>query len=387
MFAEHQPRAVVRGEDHERLAVELLLPQGLENLAYAPVEFFDHVAVQAARALAGEVLRGEQGDVRHRVGEVEEEWLFPIRLDELHRILGVPLGERVLVGRAFDDPVVAHERHVPVLDLRLEESGAALGPAVRHAVHVVHVRQAEERVEPVLHWEVFGEVAQVPFADAGGGIPAQLEDVGECDLRGRQSAGGVREEDPAGIRAHAGADRQPAGEKGRPARGADGRGRVEAGELEPLGGHPVQVRGANGRVAITAEVSIPQIVGEDDDEVRLLGRGGRGREKDGPEAGGSGHGGSGYFCSVRTTERTSITPLPEISVARRVSVPRPFFSLTTPKGSGLKSLTYDSPARGTRSWAAPTSGGSWAAVVLRVHVEPFKVSAMVDPTASFGQVW
>src|SRR5262249_55896268 len=61
-----------------------------------------------------------------------------------------------------------------------------------------------------------------------------------------------------------------------------------------------------------------------------------------------------YFCSVSTTDRTSMTPFAEMSVARRVRVARPFLTSATPNENGLKSLTYDSPARGTRSSAAST---------------------------------
>ena len=36
----------------------------------------------------------------------------------------------------------------------------------------------------------------------------------------------------------------------------------------------------------------------------------------------------------------------------------------SPSRSGLKSLTNDSPCRGTRSFSAPRSGGSWASDTL-----------------------
>src|SRR5262245_31831282 len=82
-----------------------------------------------------------------------------------------------------------------------------------------------------------------------------------------------------------------------------------------------------------------------------------------------------------------MTPLPGMSIARSVRVARPFLMWATPSDSGLKSLTYDSPARATRSSAAPTSGGSCAEDVVAVHVVPFKLNSILAPTAAVGQVW
>ena len=66
------------------------------------------------------------------------------------------------------------------------------------------------------------------------------------------------------------ADRQPTGQESRPAGGADGC-RVKLGEFDPLGGHPIEVRRADGRVTVAAQVAVTQVVGEQNHEVRWLG--------------------------------------------------------------------------------------------------------------------
>ena len=72
-----QPRAVVAGEDHERVVGELVLVERLQDLAHRPVDLLDHVAEQPLLALPLELVADEQRDVRHRVRDVQEERLRP----------------------------------------------------------------------------------------------------------------------------------------------------------------------------------------------------------------------------------------------------------------------------------------------------------------------
>ena len=43
---------------------------------------------------------------------------------------------------------------------------------------------------------------------------------------------------------------------------------VILGELQPLGGHPVEVRRADRRMPVAAQVAVAQVVGQQDDQVR-----------------------------------------------------------------------------------------------------------------------
>ena len=100
-------------------------------------------------------------------------------------------------------------------------------------------------------------MTEVPLADAHRRVTPGPERPGEGDLVVGDAAGGVREEhavQPA-------ADRQPAGQERRPAGRAD-RHPVILGELQSLGGHPVEVRRADRRVSVAAEVAVAQVVGE-----------------------------------------------------------------------------------------------------------------------------
>src|SRR6476646_7146000 len=109
-------------------------------------------------------------------------------------------------------------------------------------------------------------MAEVPFADTSGGVAERLQCLGERGFAGRQTAGRVGEENAA-LAAHAAADRQSAGKQGSSARRTQRSRDVGAGVLLALGGHAVQVRRANGRMPVTTQVPVAQIVGKDDDKV------------------------------------------------------------------------------------------------------------------------
>ena len=71
LLISHGPLSLVKNTSV--LLVELQLAQRVEHLADAPVELLDHVAIQAAAALALELLGSEQRHVRKVVRQVEEE--------------------------------------------------------------------------------------------------------------------------------------------------------------------------------------------------------------------------------------------------------------------------------------------------------------------------
>ena len=137
-------------------------------------------------------------------------------------------------------------------------------------VHVVGVGNAEVVVEAVGGGEDFGEVAEMPLADAGGGVTVGGEVVGDGVFVGIESVGGFWEKNVA---MHADALGIAAGEEGGAGGGADGAGDVEGGELFAFFGELIEVGGLDGFGAEAAEVIVALVVGEDDDDVggRLCG--------------------------------------------------------------------------------------------------------------------
>lgn len=74
-----------------------------------------------------------------------------------------------------------------------------------------------------------------------------------------------------------------AGEDGGAGGGADGIAGVKMGEFDPALGKRVEVRGLDDRVAVESGVSVAEIVGHDENDVR--GCGGRGAEQEAKEEG------------------------------------------------------------------------------------------------------
>lgn len=121
-------------------------------------------------------------------------------------------------------------------------------------------------------------MAEVPFPDAGRRIAARLQGAGDGDLALRQPPGRVREEDAPRVAAHPAPDRQAPCQQGGPAGRTDRCAHIEVGPPLALGRHAVDVRCPDARVSVAAEIAIPQVVAEDDDEARLPG-GPLGREE------------------------------------------------------------------------------------------------------------
>ena len=159
-------------------------------------------------------------------------------------------------------------------------------PVVVGVVHVVGVGDAVVAVEALGAGEAFGVVAEVPLADAGGGVAVGLEVIGDGDLVGVHAAGAGGKED---VLLHADAFRVAPREESGPGGGADRAGDHEAGELPALFGHAVEMGGLDGLRSEATEVVVALIVGEDDDEVGL-GGGGTEREEEGGEKEEEAHG-------------------------------------------------------------------------------------------------
>ena len=108
--------------------------------------------------------------------------------------------------------------------------------------------------------------AQMPLADRGRGVALVAEHLPNRDLFLCQPRHLRREEDVRNTRPHGIPPRQQGGTRGT----AERCGRVEVGESQALGGHPIQVRGPDRRRAVDAKVAVTEVVGEDQDEVRLF---------------------------------------------------------------------------------------------------------------------
>ena len=278
-----QPGAVVAGEDQESVAFEAQLFEDRAQPAHAVVHLGHDVAVGATRALALEVVVGEEGDVGGVVREVEEEGLLRVGPDELDRALDVAPGEGLLPGGTLDDLAAAQDGDVEGVGLGVPDEGVLLRAVAEGGVHVVRVGDPEVEVEAVVLGLVLGEVAEVPLAHHRRGVPAGLEKLGDGDLGRGEAAGGVGEEDRAGLTGHAAPHGQAAGEEARAAGRAVGRAGVEGGPALALPCHAVEVWCLDGGVAVGGQVPPAHVVGHDQDDVGGCGawcRRGRGRARE-----------------------------------------------------------------------------------------------------------
>ena len=150
--------SVVGGEQHQGLLVDIAVVQRLEQFAHRPVNFLDPVAVESIARLATKSLGRHQGKVHGGVWQVQEEGPGLVGVDELHRLLGVLPGD----GRVFLD---AGGENFQIPD-----------KWQRHvlAVHVVAVGDAKVMIEALISGHEIGVIAQMPFADAHGGVALLL---------------------------------------------------------------------------------------------------------------------------------------------------------------------------------------------------------------------
>ena len=193
-------RAVVGGEEDQRVRPQPELLQQVEDPADAPVQPGHHRGVAgpgrgvrliaplapiggivpAAPVLGERVLRDLDGHVRDGERQVEEEGLILVRGEERE---GLGLEEVVRVLPA---------RRAAGVALELDLAAVALEVAGIVVVGVPLAVVAEEVVEALAPGVALrADRAQAPLADAGGGVALFLEHLGEGDLA-------VRERDLAG---------------------------------------------------------------------------------------------------------------------------------------------------------------------------------------------
>ena len=162
---------------------------------------------------------------------------------------GRSLVEAVVVGPDIGADVVAVEQAEPAVEAGLQRPGLERRIPVGHAPAVAG--------------------AQVPLAEDAGDVALLLEHLGQGQpVRGDG-------ERAAGAEHAAGHAVAPAVAPGHDAVAAGRTDRcrgVGVGEAHALAGQPVAVR-RRVRAAVAGQVAVPQVVGQDDDDVRPFGRG------------------------------------------------------------------------------------------------------------------
>src|SRR5687767_12441563 len=114
-------------------------------------------------------------------------------------------------------------------------------------------------------------MAEMPFADTGCGVTCGLKRLGQRDFVVLNATGGARTEHAC----KSGSYRQPAGQQRRAAWRTNRSRGVELGEPHPFPRHAVEIRRADDRMSVAAQIAPAQIVREDDDDIRPRGLGAR----------------------------------------------------------------------------------------------------------------
>ena len=76
MVLEAKPRAVIRGEDDERVFCEFAFAQGGHQSTYLMVDMFDDVAVGVFGVWVANLIWNIKRDMRHGMGKIEKKGLL-----------------------------------------------------------------------------------------------------------------------------------------------------------------------------------------------------------------------------------------------------------------------------------------------------------------------
>ena len=114
---------------------------------------------------------------------------------------------------------------------------------------------------------LFAFVAETPLANQRGRVTGFLQQARHgCVLQAER----LRERvDVACVTAHAGVPGVQAGHQHAAAGSADGRAGVELGEAHSFRGHAIEMRGLNQLLPVAAQISVTQVIREDEDDVGL----------------------------------------------------------------------------------------------------------------------
>lgn len=177
--------------------------------------------------------------------EFAGEWLFVVDLDGIG---GVKVGDAAVFDEDAGDAVASSGDDEGIIEADLIGAGSDFGVPIDVAI-------AE---------------AEVPLADATGGVTALLEDGRKGGAAGSEESGRVAWEDGGVFTPPSVFARQE-----RVAGGSAGsRGGVAVCEAEASAGEFIEVGSFEGGAAVTTEVAVADIIGEDEDDVGVLGGGG-----------------------------------------------------------------------------------------------------------------
>ena len=188
---EGKPRPIVRGVDHIGVLCQLQLIKRIQQPSHLGINVLNGVDVGPVRVRVADIVGHIERNVWHRVGQIDKERLVLMICDEVNRCLRVAAGDRSLVDGQFDNFLVLDQGRFPFRQRRLgivPESVHPVRAALRLAlvigiIHVIGVGNAEVGIEPIGPWQHLGLIAQVPLAEAGGGIAEPLEVIGNRVLR------------------------------------------------------------------------------------------------------------------------------------------------------------------------------------------------------------
>ena len=202
--------------------------------------------------------------MNHAVGQVKEERLLRVSLYKVQGILRVTLRQIILISRFqfFDHGLALNEGQ-----RRKEGFGIAL---------IIGEGDTEILVEALMGWEKGWLITKVPFADTCGRVAPLLKDFGDCDFIRIKALAVARPEHAVVGRVHlqvvvehVNARRVTTCQQRSPRRRANARRNVKARKGAAFPGHSKKVRRA---VTITERlnVGIPEVINEDDNEVREI---------------------------------------------------------------------------------------------------------------------
>ena len=293
---------VVAGEDHQRVVRHAESLESAHQLADDPVELEDEVTVRPGVRLPLERVGGEGRQVHRLCRVVEEERSVGCRLhvlleeghallqEEQVHLLQVEVGRdqpgavvlRVGVlrqrptvedsGRRDGNPIAVDEGVQPVGGRAAHRAEEVIEAAVDRRVGArARVVDSLHRFQPVLvdrhSIPVEEPHPDVPLAEARGRIPglAQHPRESEPPFLDQARAADTGEDAP-----HPGAEGHAAGEQAVARRRADGGRAVRVGEEHPLRGEAIEVRRRDLALGVVAaDVAVAEVVGEDDDDVRV----------------------------------------------------------------------------------------------------------------------
>src|SRR5262249_20734889 len=93
-----KPGPMIAGEDYERVVIDVVILQSLQNLTDTPIQFRDDVAVDSHAGRTPKRVGAGQRYVRERMRHEQEKWMACLLGNELHGLLCISLSKRVQIA-------------------------------------------------------------------------------------------------------------------------------------------------------------------------------------------------------------------------------------------------------------------------------------------------